>query len=48
MTDILQEILIVAGMTGLSILWIFAVAGMLQVGWIELIEPLVEKVKKRR
>ncbi len=47
MTDILQEVLIVAGMTGLSILWIFAIAGMMQVGWTTVIEPLVEQVKKR-
>jgi len=43
MIDTLQEIVIVAGLTGVSILWIGAVVGMLQVGWKSIIAPWIDR-----
>jgi len=48
MVDTLQEILIVAGLVGVSTLWVFSVVGMLHVGWKSGIAPIIEMIQRKR
>jgi Na+/alanine symporter len=45
--DILQQALMIAGLGALGALWVFAIMGMLQVGWESLLGPLSQIIRDR-
>jgi hypothetical protein len=48
MIEGIEKIIIIAGMAGVGALWIFAVVGMVQIGWKSGMDPLVEWLRRRK
>jgi hypothetical protein len=45
MIEAMQNTLVIAGLTGLALLWVVAVVGSLQVAWTAAIEPLIDSIR---
>tara|TARA_R110002051_G_scaffold30101_3_gene69725 strand:+ start:1013 stop:1162 length:150 start_codon:yes stop_codon:yes gene_type:complete len=48
MVDMIRETVIIAGLSGVAALWIFALVGMLQVGWNSGIAPIIDAIQRKR
>jgi len=48
MTYTLSEIIILGGISCLGILWIAALAGMMQVGWYTITSPVIDWLKEKK
>ncbi len=48
MTQSIQEIIILGGISCLSILWIAAVVGMMQIGWNSITAPVIDWLKEKK
>ena len=45
---IIEEALIIMGLAGVGTLWVFAMVGMLQVGWKSIISPIADILSNRK
>jgi hypothetical protein len=48
MTYTLSELIIIGGISGICVLWIAAVAGMMQIGWNAFAEPVIDWLKEKK
>jgi|TARA_Y100000034_G_scaffold125658_1_gene175668 hypothetical protein len=48
MIDTWQDVVIIAGMCSVGVIWVAAVVGMMQIGWKSIASPVTEWIKEKK